>query len=491
MLAMPTLTAAEASDYQHRAEAFWQAEVTAQYRMQAGLAAGVELAAIYETYADLFSEGTVQELIETWRVRSGGEYRWLAVFAALRYLRQVSLPCDEAFWEQMGTAVLPWDGDSLPFFATTRLLGTEADPSRRRLLYAGRGELLAAKNGMLAERWQRVNAEANRLGFATYHALWDELGGLQLQNLELMAQTFLRETAVPYFRALNHWSQIILGTNQPDAADMFYLLRGSQFDDLFPAEKLATAVYQTTRLLGLPLAETGGLEIDLEPRAGKSPRPFCAFVQVPAEIKLVVNPVGGHQDYKAAFHELGHALHGLHIPAHLPFAARYLGDDSVGEAYAFLFEQFPANPLWLKEILGAADYSRYVDYMRFTRLLFARRCAAKVLYENQLHTGLADPARFYTAVLQEHLGLNISPAYYLLDVDDGFSNAQYFRAWLLAAQLAARLEAQFGKEWLLLPATGNFLRSLWQKGQPAAETVSIFTGEKHLHPEALIRSFMA
>lgn len=491
MLAMPETTVVDVADYQRRAEVFWQAEVAAQYRAQAGLPVETDLAAVYEENTDLFAVDVARELIELSRTHADDDYRSLAAFATMRYLRQSSLPHDEAFWEQLGTAVLPWDGDSLPFFATTGLLSTEADPARRRLLYAGRSELVAGHNRLRQERWRQVNAQARFLGFASYHALCDELLNLHLENLELMAQTFLRETAVPYFRALSHWSQIMLGTPRPDAADMFYLLRGSQFYRLFPAEKLQTAVYETIRLFGFSPQDRAGLELDLEPRKGKVLRPFCAFVQVPDEIKLVVNPVGGHQDYKAVFHELGHALHGRHIPAKLPFATRYLGDDSVGEAFAFLFEQFPANPVWLREMLGAADYGPYGDYMRFTRLLFARRCAAKVLYENQLHTGLSDPACFYTAVLQEHLGLNISAAYYLLDVDDGFYNAQYFRAWMLAAQIAAQLEAQVGKEWPLSTATGAFLQPLWQKGQPTAERISGLIGEKRLNPDALIRSFVA
>ncbi len=491
MVAMLATMAVDTTDYQRRAETFWQAEVLALYQAEAGLTEQADLATLYEEFGQLFAVDSVRELIEISRSQPDNTLRHLAAFAAMRYLRQVSTSCDEAFWGQMGTAAMSWEGESLPFFATARLLGTEPNATRRRLLYAGRSDLVAESNWMLHERWQRINEQTVWLGFESYFALCDELRGLRLENLELMAQTFLKETAVPYFRALTHWSQNILGTARPDAADMFYLLRGSQFDGLFPVDKLKTAVFQTARLLGFSLEQVTGLEMDLEPRAGKSPRPFCAFVQVPDDIKLVVNPVGGHQDYKAVFHELGHALHGRHIPAHLPFATRYLGDDSVGEAFAFLFEQLPANLIWLREIFGPADYSAYVDYMRFTRLLFARRCAAKVLYENQLHTELADPARFYTAVLQEHLGLNISPAYYLLDVDDGFYNAQYFRAWMLAAQIAAQLEIQVGKEWLLGPATGAFLRRLWQQGQPAAETVSHWIGARSLNPEALIRSFMA
>ena len=47
--------------------------------------------------------------------------------------------------------------------------------------------------------------------------------------------------------------------------------------------------------------------MDLEARPFKSPRPFCASISVPDEIKLVVNPHGGQQDYRALFHEAGHA----------------------------------------------------------------------------------------------------------------------------------------------------------------------------------------
>lgn len=491
MLTMQAATSVDIADYQRRAEIFWQAEVLALYRAEAGLAAQPELTTLYEEFAELFSIDWVRELIETFRLNPDSEARYLAAFAAMRYLRQVSSPCDAAFWGQLGTAAMVWEGEPLPFHITTGVLGTEPDPIKRQLLYMGRSELVAKRNWMLQERWQRINGQVSVLGFETYHALCDELRGLHLESLELMAQTFLKETAVPYFRALRHWSQNILGAARPDAADMFYLLRGSQFDGLFPADKLETAVYQTAHSLGFSPDRMAGLEMDLEPREGKSLRPFCAFVHVPDDIKLVVNPAGGHQDYKAVFHELGHALHGRHIPAHLPFATRYLGDDSVGEAYAFLFEQLPTNPVWLNEVLGTADYNAYVDYMRFVRLLFARRCAAKVLYENQLHTGLSDPAGFYTAVLQEHLGLNISPAYHLLDVDDGFYNAQYFRAWMLAAQITALLEVEVGKEWMLFPAAGAFLRTLWQKGQPAAEIISMLIGERELNPKALIRSFMA
>ncbi|MCP4362483.1 MAG: hypothetical protein GY796_31140 [Chloroflexi bacterium] len=53
-------------------------------------------------------------------------------------------------------------------------------------------------------------------------------------------------------------------------------------------------------LLSLPLQTQSGLELDFEARPQKSPRPFCTYVQVPHQIKLVLNPSGGYQDSKAA-----------------------------------------------------------------------------------------------------------------------------------------------------------------------------------------------
>lgn len=486
---MPGGTPTMTPGYQERAESFWQAEVFALYRAEAGLSDEINLVELYKSHADLFSREQVCALIETARIHGDSTVRHIAEYATMRYLRQVTLPFDELFGSKLGPSTIFWDEESVPFIATTRLLAAEPDAARRRLLYEGRSQLVAYCNNIRRQRWDAIATEVMRLGYDTYYALCNELRALRLVSLQFMAQSFLKETAVPYFNALTRWSQTILGVERPDAADMFYLMRGTQFDHLFPPEKLETAVYESARFLGISLADQSGLEIDLAARPGKSARPFCAFVQVPNEIKLVINPTGGHQDYKAVFHELGHALHGLHIPAHLPFTTRYLGDDSVGEAFAFLFEQFPENQTWLRGVLGVSDGGTYAEYMRFMRLLFVRRCAAKVLYENQLHTGAEEPATLYASLLQEHLGLNISAAYYLLDVDDGFYNAQYFRAWMLSAQMTAQLTACVGEEWVTSAATGAFLRPLWQKGQPSAEIISILLGEDSLNPDALIRSF--
>ena len=476
--------------YQQRAEAFWQAEVLSQYEAGAGLSETLSLAETYETYADLFTLEQVKSLIEVAWMNADSASRYLAEFATMRYLQSVVVPFDEAFFNQLGPATISWEGKDVPFFASMQLLAKELSAEKRQQIYAKRAELIDSFNSVRWERWQAINKEVPKLGYDSYYALCNELRGLRLANLQSLAEQFLAETAVSYQTLLTEWSQNLLGYAQPTAADMSYLLRGAEFDHLFSLDRLETAVYETAQTFGINLQHQDGLELDLMARPNKSPRPFCAFVQVPDQIKLVINPAGGHQDYRNAFHELGHALHGLHISKQESFALRYLGDDSVGEAYAFLFERLPSQPAWLHEFLQADDVDAYVSYMKFIRLLFVRRCAAKVLYENSLHKGVDNPAKLYANLLQAHLGLDIAPAYYLLDVDDGFYNAQYFRAWILEAQLVQHLRQKLGERWAISASTGAFLRPLWAKGQPTAETISLLTGAEGFNANALISEFM-
>jgi hypothetical protein len=479
--------------YQERAEAFWQEEVRARYRAEAGLASELSLSATYQTYADLFSKEQVRSLVAQAQTQTSSMTRYLAEFAAMRYLQNASAAHDERFFVQLGESTVTWDGQKVPFFATTSLLAAESDAERRRDLYEKRSRLVERFNDNRWHRWQAIYEALPPLGFETYYALCNELRGLRLAGLRCLAESFLAETAVPYFNDLKRWGESILGTSDVDAADMYYLLRAAQFDHLFPAERLETVIHEAALALGINLKKQTALEMDLESRPGKSPRPFCAFVRVPDEIKLVINPLGGHSDYRNAFHELGHALHGLHINRDLPFVARYLGDDSVGEAFAFLCERLISEPVWLRQFMGIEAEAEFVRYMRFINLLFIRRCAVKVIYESQLHTTMTEeePQKLYAALLQEHLGLNISPAYYLMDVDDGFYDAQYFRAWMLTARIRERLRDRFGDDWVATPATGAFLRPLWETGQQSAEMLSLQLNADSLNPDALIQMLLS
>ena len=60
------------------------------------------------------------------------------------------------------------------------------------------------------------------------------------------------------------------------------------------------------------------VELDLEERPTKSPRAFCAPIEVPGRVVLVIQPIGGPDDWLALFHEAGHTEHFAHTSASLP-----------------------------------------------------------------------------------------------------------------------------------------------------------------------------
>ena len=110
-------------------------------------------------------------------------------------------------------------------------------------------------------------------------------------------------------------------------------------------------------------------------------------MRVPDEVYLVIAPVGGREDFAALFHEAGHTEHYAHVDASLPVEDRYLGDNSVTEGFAFLFEHLASDPEWLRRRLGIEDPEPIVRHERAARLVFLRRYAAKLAYELELHGG--------------------------------------------------------------------------------------------------------
>jgi hypothetical protein len=221
---------------------------------------------------------------------------------------------------------------------------------------------------------------------------------------------------------------------------------------------------------------------DVEPRPNKAQRAFCAPVRPPHEVYLVLTPVGGREDYSTLFHEGGHTEHYANVDPELPFEYRYLGDNSVTEAFAFLFDHLVADPEWLRRHLGADEPQPLVAHARATRLVYLRRYTAKLAYELELHGGgrpLEALAPRYADLLGRAVGVDWPQELFLQDVDPGFYSACYLRAWALEAYLRLHLRERFGPAWFDDPEAGTLLRTLWREGQRlrADELLSELTGE--------------
>jgi hypothetical protein len=230
---------------------------------------------------------------------------------------------------------------------------------------------------------------------------------------------------------------------------------------------MLSALERTLTGLGIDLDSQKNVEIDVEPRPSKSPRAFCAPIEVPGRIVLVIKPIGGPDDWRALFHEAGHTEHFAHTPADLSFEHRRLGDNAVTEGWAFLFEGMISSPEWLARLLDPAAAKEFCREGAAQTLYFVRRYCAKLLYELELHEA-GDPigmAPRYQELLQSATLIQPAASDYLRDLDEGFYCTSYLRAWGFEARVRAHLRDRFGPGWFESPEAGKLLRELWSQGQ--------------------------
>ncbi len=448
---------------EHRLETFAQELTREHYQVGAGLKETLETTPIYERYADLFSKAMVTDLV---RQPDGARLQHLAEATAFEYLENSVKAKSEEITNAMLQATIEWDDRRVPFMTIASLIANEPDMRRRHTLERKQMEVVAQQNPQRADRWKCLHAEAHDLGFTDYVTMCNRLRALNLPWLSQQVQRLLDQTADTYFVKLEqHLGRIGVPRAEARTSDIARIFRAAEFDSLFPAETLVDSLRRTLLGLGIDLERQPGLKLDTEPRPLKSPRAFCAPIRIPQEVMLVIKPKGGQDDYHSLFHEAGHAEHFSHVAPDLPFAFRGLGDNSVTESYAFLFEHLLYHAPWLTRILGVQGGAQYRELSLFSKLWFLRRYAAKLLYEQRLHAELDGADQVYVDILGRHLGVRIAPERYLEDVDDAFYVAQYLRAWIFEMQLRAYLEKQFGVEWFGTPQAGEFLISLWQQGQ--------------------------
>jgi hypothetical protein len=187
---------------------------------------------------------------------------------------------------------------------------------------------------------------------------------------------------------------------------------------------------------------------------------------------LVIQPIGGKDDWEALFHEAGHTEHYAHTDGSLSTEARRLGDMAVTEGWAMTMQHLVTEPAWLNRRL---DVPRVDDLQRdgaISLLYFVRRYAAKLLYEIEFFQApdVTSMRQRYYDILSDSLKLPVNAESYLDDIDGSFYVTGYLRSWAFEAQLRDFLRGEFGNEWFAKRDAGDLLRELWSLGQgPTAD----------------------
>lgn len=482
--------------FERDAQRFSAATMREHYLHGSGLKSTLELAPIYNDYGHLFQVDTYQELKETdEQPIEDKRRRFMLDFVAGGIMEDAVKSYSEAIAAAESTTTLEWDGESIAYRTTPVRWANEPDVERRRELWKRWLGETHRMNRLRIDREEKSRDLARDLGFADYVALWDNLRGLDLQGLSARLEKFLADTANMYESGL----RLVLGdagVDPGDAAkvDLAWAFRATRYDQFFPREGLIPMLHDTLLDLGLRLEDQPAIHLDTESRPQKSPRAFCAPIDIPTDVRLVIMPRGGFNDYDTLLHEGGHAEHFASMDPALPFAYKWLGDNSVTECYAFQLQYLTTDRAWLRHRLQFNESSDYLTLSLFQKLYMLRRYAVKVLYEQELHRAqdVEAMAEYYADLFTHHLKVNYAPEEFLSDVDDAFYSAQYVRAWTLEAQFRHFLRQEYDEEWFRHPRAGKFMVDRWREGQQyTADELAKFLGFDDLDMTPLIAEIEA
>jgi hypothetical protein len=451
------------------------------YLAHAGLKDTAELQPIYERHAELLGRDAlafVRELFQD-AVPASEEQRsarmlleWQVESQTQRAL--ASLDEREIAWESRAVARLE-DGRRVPYQRLAIEIGNAQDRAERLMLERARAELVGRELAPLRrERFEREQELVQALEIAPgYTATVSRVSGIDIPALVAACEAFLRDTQAMWDDVFADTVRRVAGIEPSEAtrADALAILRGREFDRYFSGTNMEPVVRRQMGEMRIDPSANGHVRYDAADREGKRARAFCAPVRVPDEVYLVLRPHGGQSDYRALLHELGHALHYGYTRTDYPFEYRWLGDSSVTESYAMLFDHLLHDRTWLMRYteLGRRDVASFLRAAGFEELQFLRRYAAKLVYEHALYSGdvrwdaLPD---LYVDTLTTATGFRYNAADAFVDVDPGYYAVRYLRAWQLQALLGETLMERFDEDWYRNPRTGPWMvQNLYAEGQ--------------------------
>ena len=448
-----------------------------QYRYGAGLASELPVQKIYSSFPELSRPETfaqVKQAVEhsTTDERTRQHLRLLLEFLAAHVEEAIAAPAEEAVAALESSAGVPFGNDALPFRDAMARLSREEARERRGGLETGLGELLWENQGPYARRREAAAETARVLHFPSYVALRDYVTGYSCDKLAAECAAVLASTEDAYRDVLTYVLKKLDPSLKPAAARRHDLMRAAMapwMASWFTGADLLPSVTRCLSDMGLPANAEGRIQLDTDDRPGKSARAFVADLKVPDDIRLVVRPGGGLDDYFAVLHEFGHAQHLAHVSRALPVEERRLGDSSVTEGYASLFDHLLLDSGWHRRYLrmpqpAAREAARIAA---FNNLWLLRRYCAKLPYELSLYErGPVRPlAEEYEERQTKALAAGIHRGFYLYDVDPQLYSTRYLRAWALEARLHAVLLERFNEDFWRNPAAGGWLKALFSRGQ--------------------------
>jgi len=468
------------SQLRARAQAFTEEVAREEYLAYAGHQDGAAFQEIYDRYADILTPDMLAWCLDHYRSAPAGSEEQRAARRMLEWQidsqtgRQLAA-LDERELRAENQAVIRLDGGrTIPYQSVAIEIANADDHRERNVIDAARAAVVREQLFPIRlERLQREQEYVESLGVApTYNATFEALSQISLQGLSDECATFLRDTQAMWDDVIaERLKAVNIPIQEATRADALALFRLKEFDGAFPGSQMEERIRRNCADMGIDATADGRITFDLDDRPGKRSRAFCSPVRMPEEVYLVLRPHGGQADYNTFLHELGHALHFGNVRPDYPFEYRWLGDNSVTESYAMLFDHRMKDRGWLLRYTDLGK-TRVQDFLRLAaveELHFLRRYCAKFIYEVQVYGGSVSKTSLpslYAETLSSATTFRYQEADAVSDLDPHYYSSRYLRAWQLQAVVNAALTERFNEDWWRNPAAGPWLvRELFGEGQ--------------------------
>ena len=459
----------ELDTYREQADRFIAELDEEFYRHYAGLKESFDLSPIYERHRNLTEVDVVKSVGLS--VNGGRRVRELWRFACEGHFGEVTRDHAEKLARLESEIQLTVDGEEIPYRMARPALANEADRTKRQRIDAAAADVLEERmNPIHLDGAQAVQGAARELGYDNYLELYRQaLPSSALDELAVQCRALLDSTERLYEDAADRLFRTRVGVSLNEARrwDVARLFRAPEWDKMFPKDRMVPALEATLADLGVDLKSQANVHLDLDERPNKTPRAFCAPIEIPDKVMLVIQPIGGPDDWRALFHEAGHTEHFANTSRDLAMEEKRLGDNAVTEGWAMLLQHLTDEPQWLSRRLDFPRPAEYAVEGATGLLYFVRRYCAKILYEIEFHAAddVSTMPDRYVELLGDALKIEPTAANYLADIDSGFYVSSYLRAWAFEAQLRAFLRERFGTRWFTSRDAGSLLRELWSEGQ--------------------------
>jgi len=487
-----------------RIEKFLQKYKMEEYLFYSGRKRELNFSDIFKEYKDIFSVDVLRDLIKTDindKDFNQRKMKYLREFLLQHFLdRELGEYFDNVETILSNKKIKLSSGEELSYFAACVKQINISDRKSRLEIEERKKEIFEKLNESLKIIHNKTFEIVDKIGGGDLISLFQRAIGIDFSQLEGVLKDFIDMTEDIYYQELENTLNEYLNINPNEAFyfDMGFLGRNKDFDAFFPKERMIDIVKETVEDMGLDYTANGSISFDLEEREGKSIYGFCSAIKIPEQIVLVCVPLGGVKDYGQFLHELGHALHFGYTDPKLHFAFKRLGDTSVSEGYASMFDHLIYNPYWLENKLGLKDerLKRYLKIMWLHKMYLLRMFIGEFLYNIKLWKSpeLSGKEKIYSDIMSNTTRIKFPEYLYLEEISPHFSIVKYIKAEIFEAAIYQFFTENYGDMWFKNKSVGEFLMHLWKDGEKyyteeITEKIGIKTNASSLLSERMIKLY--